>query len=172
MDEIVKIPNERIGVVIGPSGSVKEKIMKETKTNIEIDSHQGEVFISGEGEDFFKARDTIKAIARGFSPKRAYNLLKKDFLLHIIDIPEIVGRNSSNQKAKRGRVIGKEGRARKEIEKRTNSLISVYGKTIAIISSPNDLEKAIEAVTMLLKGSKHETMESFLNNNLKNRFEL
>lgn len=172
MEEILKVPKERIGALIGPSGSVKSKIIKETKTQIEIDSHEGEVIITGEGELFFKARDVVKAIARGFSPKRAFTLLKKDYLLYIIDIPEIVGQNSSNQKAKKGRVIGKGGSARLEIEKTTNSLISVYGKTVAIIASPLDLEKAIDAVTMLLEGAKHETMESFLNNKSKNRFEI
>lgn len=172
MEEIIKIPHERIGALIGPNGSVKKKIMKETKTEIEIDSHEGDIIINGEGEDFFKATSIVKAIGRGFSPQRAFDLLKGDNLLHIINLPEIVGGSSSTQEAKRGRVIGKKGIARKEIEKKTNSLISVYGKTIAIISSPADIESAINAVTMLLKGAQHETVEHFLENKEKTRFEL
>ncbi len=172
MEEIIKVPTKRIGALIGPSGITKSKIMRLTKTKIEVDSHEGDVIITGEGEEFFKARDVIKAIARGFSPERAFTLLKDDYLLYVINIPDIVGNNNSKQKAKKGRVIGRDGAARIEIEKRTNSLISVYGKTISIISSPSNLESAINAVTMLLDGAKHETVENFLNYKEKTRFEL
>jgi len=172
MEELVKIPDERIGAVIGPSGSVKKKIEKQTKAKLEIDSSNGEVLVSGEGEDFFKAVDTVKAIARGFSPQRAYTLFKDDYLLKIIDITEFSGKNSSNQKAKRGRVIGREGIARMEIEKKTHCLLSVHGKTVAIIGLADEIQKATEAVEMLLSGAKHETMESFLEGRFKDRFEL
>ncbi len=172
MEEIIKVPEERIGVMIGPKGAIKKKISKQTKTIIDIDSDLGEVLIQGEGEDFFKATDIVKAIARGFSPERAFNLLKKDYLLKIIDIVNYSGKNSSNQKAKRGRVIGRKGFARIEIEKKTGALISVYGKTVAIIAKPDDLDAATEAVRMLLGGAKHETMEYFLDNKDKEIFKL
>jgi ribosomal RNA assembly protein len=144
MDEIVRIPHDRIGALIGPKGNVKKKIIQETKTS--------------------------KAIGRGFSPQRAFTLLKKDYLLHIINLPDVIGDNSSNQEAKRGRVIGRKGTIRQEIEKKTNSFISVYGKTISIIALPNDMESAINATTMLLEGAQHETMEHFLENKEKTRF--
>ena len=41
------------------------------------------------------ALDVIKAIARGFSPERAFNLFKDDTLLKIIDITDYAGKNSS-----------------------------------------------------------------------------
>jgi ribosomal RNA assembly protein len=172
MEETVKIPEDRIGAVIGPGGTVKKKIEKLTKASIEIDSGSGEVILNGEGEGFFKAVDTVKAIARGFSPQRAYNLLKDDYLLKIVDITEYSGKNSSTQKAKRGRVIGREGLARMEIEKKTHCMLSVQGKTVAIIGLPDEIQKAVEAVEMLLEGAKHETMESFLEGRFKDRFEL
>jgi ribosomal RNA assembly protein len=172
MEEDIKIPENRVAILIGPNGSVKKKIQKETKAEITVDSGTGDVKIEGEGEDFFKARDIVKAIGRGFSPKRAYSLLKENYLLHILEIPDFVGGNASAQKAKRGRVIGRDGLARKEIEKKTSSLISVQGKTVSIIAHANDLERAIEAVQMLLEGSTHEAMENYLENKGKSRFEL
>ena len=172
MEEDVKIPEERIAVLIGPNGSVKRKIAKETKAKIIVDSHTGEVLLEGEGEDFFKAVDIVKAIGRGFSPERAFTLLKENYLLKIIDIPEFAGKNRSAQEAKRGRVIGRRGEARKEIEKKTNSLISVHGKSVAIIATPNTLKQAIEAVKILLQGSSHDAMEYYLENRGKTRFEL
>ncbi|MCX6803135.1 MAG: KH domain-containing protein [Candidatus Diapherotrites archaeon] len=172
MEEIIKIPEERVGVLIGPKGSVKRKIQAKTKTKLEVDSPSGEVIVSGEGESYFKAHDIVKAIGRGFSPERAFTLLKDDYLLKVVDIAEFAGKNPSNQKAKKGRVIGKEGFARIEIEKKTHCLVSVYGKTIAIIGLADEIESAISAVEMLLEGAKHETMEHFLHGGRRERFEL
>jgi ribosomal RNA assembly protein len=172
MEEIVRIPEERIGVLIGPGGSVKKKIEKMTKATIEVNSEDGEVIVNGEGEKYFQAIDVIKAIARGFSPERAYTLFKEDYLLKIIDITEFTGKNSSNQKAKRGRVIGRDGLARLEIEKKSHCLISVHGKTVAIIGLAGEIQTAVAAVEMLLTGAKHETMENFLEGGRRERFQL
>ncbi|MEI7960840.1 MAG: KH domain-containing protein [archaeon] len=172
MEELIRIPEERVGVLIGPKGSVKKKIKLKTKIEIEVDSGSGEVTIIGEGENFFKAQDIVKAIGRGFSPERAFTLLKDDYLLKIIDITEYVGKNQSNQKAKRGRIIGREGTARLDIEKKTHCLISVHGKTVAIIGLAGEIDAAVSAVEMLLEGAKHETMEHFLFGGRKERFEL
>lgn len=172
MEEIVKIPDERIGVIIGPGGATKKKIEAKTKIKLIVDSGNGEVIVEGEGEKFFVAHDIVKAIARGFSPERAFTLLKDDYLLKIIDITEFTGKNHSTQKAKRGRVIGREGLARLEIEKKSHCLISVHGKTVAIIGLAGEIQSAVEAVQMLLMGAKHETMENFLNGGRRDRFEL
>ena len=172
MEEIVRIPEDRVGVLIGPDGAVKKKIMKATKAHIEVNSADGEVVVTGETENYFKAIDIVKAIARGFSPERAFTLLKDDYLLKIVDITEFTGKNSSTQRAKRGRVIGREGLARKEIEKKTHCLISVQGKTVAVIGLAGEISDAVEAVQMLLMGAKHETMEFFLDGGKRERFEL
>ncbi len=172
MEEEVKLPEERIGVLIGPKGNTRKTIAKKTRTIIEVDSTTGDVSVFGEGEDFFKAIDIVKAIGRGFSPENALKLLEKDFLLKIINISEFTGKNASAQIAKKGRIIGKKGLARKRIEEETSSLISVYGKTVSIIASINDIDSAQEAVELLLKGATHETVESKLKNMGKTRFDL
>ena len=172
MEEIIKIPDERLGALIGPEGTVRNKIAIQTRTKIRIDSASGEVEVEGEGEGYVKAVNLVHAIARGFSPERAYTLLKDDYTLKIIEVVEFIGKNESNLKAKRGRVIGREGLARKNIEKKTKSLISVYGKTIAIIAKLEDREVAIEAVELLLKGAKHETMEQRIDERAHDRFKL
>jgi len=172
MEELIRIPEDRVGVLIGPKGSVKRKIESKTKTKLEIDSGEGEVLVEGEGEGYFKAHDIVKAIGRGFSPEKAFTLLKDDYLLKVIDITDYTGKNTSNQKAKRGRVIGRHGLARLEIEKKTHCLVSVHGKTVAIIGLANEIETAINAVQMLLEGAKHETVEHILFGSRKERFEL
>ncbi|MEK6958826.1 MAG: KH domain-containing protein [archaeon] len=172
MEEIVKIPDERIGILIGPKGTVKKFIEKKTKVTLHIESSSGDVLVSGSGESFFKAAGIVKAIGRGFSPERAYKLLENDYLLKIIEITNYSGKNHSKQEIKRGRIIGRKGLIRKEIEKKTHSLVSVYGKTVAIIARIEDLQYAIEAVEMLLEGAEHTTMEQHLNEFGKERFRL
>ena len=44
----LKIPKDRVAVLIGKKGEIKKKLEKETKTNIEVDSKEGDVFLSGE----------------------------------------------------------------------------------------------------------------------------
>jgi ribosomal RNA assembly protein len=172
MEEIIRIPHDRIGVLIGSKGEIKKTILQKTQTTIEIDSASGEVTITGDGENFFKATDIVKAIGRGFSPERAFALLKDDYLLRIIEIPELVGKNASKQKARRGRVIGKGGLARTQIEKKTHSLISVQGKTVAIIARDTDIELAEGAVEILLEGARHEAATKFIDRAQRERFEL
>ena len=68
------MPNERIGVAIGPSGEVKQEIERRTGTKLTLDSETGEVRIEP-GEDplgALMAREVLHAIARGFSSERAF----------------------------------------------------------------------------------------------------
>ena len=177
MDEFVRIPEERIGVLIGPKGAVKREIEKKTATRIEIDSESGEVELTSKSQDalkFYKAVDIVKAIARGFSPKHALSLLKEGFILEIIKISEYAGKSEKAISAKRARVIGKQGSAREEIERDTGCFISVYGKTIAIIGYAEKIENAKKAVEMLMEGAKHSTAFGFLKKDKKkvDKFEL
>ena len=71
----LKIPKERIGVLIGHNGETKKMIEEMAKLPIEIDSNEGEIII-----DEHKAKDpilrlqiedVIRAIGRGFSAEHA-----------------------------------------------------------------------------------------------------
>ncbi len=162
----VKIPKDRIGVLIGSGGSVKETIEERLKVNLEINSKTGDVKITAvEKEDpsyLFKAKDLITAIGRGFSPENAYRLLDDENILEIIDLRDIFGRSQSDIVRVKGRIIGKEGKARRIIEEMSGALLSIYGHTVAIIGSIEQVEMAREAVRMLIKGSQHSTVYKFL----------
>ena len=68
----LKIPKERVAVLIGKEGSVKEDIESSTKTKIKVDSKEGDVFISGEdGLGMYNAKEVIIAVGRGFNPETA-----------------------------------------------------------------------------------------------------
>lgn len=161
-----RIPEDRIGVLIGPGGRTKRDIRARTQTEIDIDAQEGEVRISGPDTDpirAIKARDIVIAIGRGFSPERAMRLLKENAYLGVLDIKFTTGkREKAALRRIRARAIGTHGRARSRIEELSGCSMSVYGSTVALIGEEEQLERATRAVELLLKGSEHATVFHFL----------
>jgi len=163
-EEYLVVPKERIAVIIGPKGETKKHIENKTKTKIKINSKSGEVEVEARGNavSLYIASNIIRAIGRGFSPEHALYLLGESHVLEIIDLTEILGKSEKALQTKRGRIIGKKGKIREEIEKKTQTFISVYGKTVGIIGEMEKVQKAKEAIEMLLNGATHDTVKRFL----------
>ena len=164
MTQFIKVPKERIAVIIGPGGCTKKKIEEISKVELEINSDDGRVEIKSEEEPILalKAAEVIKAIARGFSPEKAFELFYEDFLmLDIIDLSEAA--NTPKELARlKGRIIGREGKTREIAEKLINVKMSVYGKTVSVIGFPEQTTIIRTAVDMLINGVNHGTVYSFL----------
>jgi ribosomal RNA assembly protein len=159
----LRIPRDRIGVLIGKEGDIKKDIALATKTAISVDSSEGEVVITAkDGLRLYEAREVIRAISRGFNPETALLLLKTDYALDIISMVDYAGKSKNNMLRIKGRVIGSEGKAKREVERLTNCSISVYGKTVAIIGEVADVASARRAVENLLEGATHATVYRFL----------
>ncbi len=163
MQQETRITQERIGVLIGKKGQTKREIEEKTHTQIEVDSDEGLVTIEGEDADgFIQAVEMVKAIARGFSPERAAILLEDpDLYLEIIELSEYAGNDAKIERI-RGRIIGRDGKSRSQIQDMTATEISVYGKTVAIIGTLEQVKIAREAIEMLIKGVSHESVFAFL----------
>jgi len=165
----VKIPKDRIGALIGPEGKVKEAIEKQLNVGLIIDSQTGDVTITltPEAPDpsaLFRAQEVITAIGRGFSPDRAFRLLREeDTVLEVIDLREMFGSSAAELQRVKGRIIGQEGKTRRIIEELTEADVSVYGHTVAILANLDQMDIAREAIIMLLRGSQHSTVYRFLN---------
>ena len=158
----IKIPHDRVAVLIGKDGKTKRRIERETGCELDVESEEGEVIIQGEdGVKLFAAQHIVKAIARGFNPKHALKLQKHDYALEIIDLYDYHEKKNHHERMK-GRVIGKEGKSRRVIQDLADCHISVYGKTIAIIASAETAGIAKRAVEMLLEGANHSTVFTFL----------
>jgi len=163
MMQELKVAGNRIGVLIGKGGLVKKELEEKTGTVISIDSQEGIVRVEGEDAvPFLRAVEVIQAVNRGFSPERAFRLLDdEDLLLEVIDLSGLA--DSPRQMDRlRGRIIGRDGRAREQIEHMTHTQISVIGKTIALIGLPEQMKVARAAIDMLLEGSPHEAVFSYL----------
>ena len=165
--EYLKIPRERVGVVIGKNGITKDEIENLTKTEIIVDSEAGTVAISPteETEDplsVWKARYIVKAIGRGFNPEISVKLMGDETILEIINLPDYVGKSKKAILRQKARIIGKEGRTKDIITDMTGVDISIYGKTVAIIGDMEQIHIAKEAVEMILNGVRHKTVYAFL----------
>jgi ribosomal RNA assembly protein len=156
----LRIPDERVGVLIGREGEIKRRIEKKTGCRITVK----EDTISVEGDDaigFLKAQDVIKAVGYGFNPEIALKLLESDFI--ILDVIHLDYSSNALQRIK-GRIIGKGGKVRKLIEEMLGVNVSVYRKTVAIIGEIGNVNAAREAVEMIIDGAQHSTVQKFLEN--------
>jgi len=158
-EKILRIPNERIAILIGKSGSVKSKIEQLCCVTLDIDGESGEVFIKSscnvENIQPFKAMEIVTAIGRGFSPDNAMSLLKGENALHVMDLREFAGKSNANIERIKGRIIGEGGKARKNMENLTGTHISVYGKTVSIIGDTSKLRLVVDAISSISNGSIH-----------------
>lgn len=164
--ETIRVPTDRIGVIVGRNGKVRKRIEQLTNVKLDIDS-EGAVTISSssQSEDpvlAWKARDIVRAIARGFSPKNALSLVDEDMLLVVISLREAVGTSPNQLKRVSGRIIGENGRTRRVIEEVTETKITIYGRTVSIIGMNPGLDYARRAVDMLISGAPHSAVYSRL----------
>ncbi|HIH05254.1 TPA: RNA-processing protein [Candidatus Woesearchaeota archaeon] len=158
----LKIPRERVAVLIGKDGETKKAIEADTHTILKVDSREGDVFVSGEDAlGLYAAREVIIAVGRGFNPEIAMLLLKQDYVFEMINLTEYTRSKDAMLRLK-GRVIGKEGKSRRLIEELTEAYVSVYGKTIGIIGLAENSYAAKHAVESLLEGSPHSTVYKWL----------
>ncbi|MDQ3872480.1 MAG: KH domain-containing protein [Thermoproteota archaeon] len=163
----IKIPKERIGVLIGKGGRVKQQIEKRCRVLIEIDSDTGDAMImsnkSADHLEAFRALEAITAISRGFSPERAYRLFDdNELMFQQIDLRDYTGKSQNALGRIKGRVIGEGGKARRMIEELSGSSISVYGHTVCLIGNFREVKLATDAIAMLAKGSMHKTVYRML----------
>ncbi|HEV2316357.1 MAG TPA: KH domain-containing protein [Thermoplasmata archaeon] len=159
----LRIPDERLGVVIGGGGETKRAIESRTGTTIEIEEEEEAIRLvapdTGDPIGLMKARDVVQAIGRGFSPERAFRLLKDDTYLGVIDIKQATGKRTKDAIWRiRSRVIGAGGRARQRLEELSGCAVSVQGATVALIGDERQLERGTRAVQLLLRGSEHSTV--------------
>jgi ribosomal RNA assembly protein len=167
----LRIPKERVGVLIGPDGETKKTIEISTQVTLDIDSKEGEITIdhhkTKDPLNIFKAEDIIRAIGRGFSPEHALYLLKDDMVLFIFDIHNYVGKKPAHIKRLKSRIIGTGGKTKHTIEHLTGTTLCIYGHTIGIIADLEALEITKKAIDMILSGSKHASVYQYVEREMK-----
>jgi ribosomal RNA assembly protein len=149
------VPQNRIKVI--KDAKTRSQITK--SLNVKLSFQENSALIEGEGLELYQAKNIVKAIGRGFSPENAFRLLKEDEMIETIELNQI---NENKLKIIKSRLIGTNGKTWKMIENFSGCCLSIYGKTVSIIGNYEQLNIAREAIQMIIRGSKHSKVYSFL----------
>ena len=165
--DYLKISQNRIGALIGNYGDVKKSIEKATETILDIDSEDGTVYITPQENmsdplGVWNANHIVKAVARGFNPEVALKLVDDDIYLEVIKLPLYIGKSKNALSRYKGRIIGQNGKTREIIMDMAEVQMAIYGKTVSLIGEMDNIMIAKEAIEMILKGSRHKSVYSFL----------
>ncbi len=164
MIESQRIPKERVKVIFGQNGFIKKKIEKFLNCRLTL---LEENFVQIEGEDsldLWKARMVVEGIGRGFEFKEVSCLKNDEYMLRVIHLPEVLGKRESTLKRFKGRLIGTQGKIKKEIEEKTKTKIVISGKTVSIVGIGSGVHTAEHAIELILKGKKFGTLFRYLQN--------
>ena len=160
----VKIPQDRIGVLIGEGGETMREIESAAEVRLDIDSESGSVAVESVGDPVLglKGPEIVRAIGRGFAPEDALELVADEMMLFdVVDIAA-ASRNSNDMKRQKGRLIGEGGRTRELMAELSGASVVIYGSTLSMIGTPRQVDVARRAAEMLLDGAPHGAVYSFL----------
>jgi ribosomal RNA assembly protein len=164
----VRVPKERVGVLVGPEGKVKREIEEKLKVELKIESEEGgvEITLNEKADDpslIFRAKDVVTAIGRGFAPEQAFRLIRnEDTVFDFVDLRAVFGRSESDIRRVKSRIIGMNGKTRRTIEELTEADVVVYGHTVGLIGTFEQVDAARNAVQMIVEGSQHHSVYAYL----------
>lgn len=160
----LNIPQERVGVLIGKNGEIKRKIEEETKVKIQV-QQDGTIRVeydAGDPEAYFRVRRIADAISSGFSGEDALRLLDDKLVLKIIDLRDFAGDSPSRIKTIKGRIIGKDGKVWKKIERLSGAKLALHNYTVGIIGEEESCDIAFKTILKILKGAQFSTAFKYL----------
>ncbi len=163
--EYMRIPRDRIGVLVGPDGATRTRLEERSGCGLEVGSDGMVHVVVPEGGDQLKGlqlRSVVQAVGRGFHPEAAEALLSSEQYLEICDIRAASGRSKKRTAQLRGRVIGRHGKTRHLIEEQTGAEMVIRGHTVALLGELESVEAARVAVDMLLGGAEHASVYRYL----------
>ena len=146
------IPAKRAKLLEDPTlvGSICERL------GCEISLRNGnEVIIVGEPFDEYNAKNVMQAFARGFDIEATYKLLSDEYFFKSIDLKDIFSKKDRILGIK-ARIIGKEGRAKEYMQSISGADLVVYGDTVSMIGTVDELKVIGAAVDILIEGGTHK----------------
>ena len=133
----------------------------EKKLNVKITIKGKKVTISSSNElDEYEASIILEAINFGFSIQKALLIKEQEMLFRIINIKDFT--RKKNLREVRARIIGRQGKTRKTIERILNCHIVIKNNEIGIICETESIEELITAITNLIRGTKQSNTYRYL----------
>jgi len=139
---------------------IKAKKQLEKELNIKLTNRGKEVYIDGKPEDEYVAEKVIDALNLGFPLDAALLLKDEDYLFEVINIKDHTKRQDLARV--RGRIIGTDGKALRNLNNLTDCYFEIKDNNIGIIGHVDAIENAQQAIISLIKGSKHSNVYAYL----------
>lgn len=149
----VYIPKERIKKLKAEK-ELMSAVEKRTRCKIKIDD-EDIVEISGDAYGEFNAKSVLQAFGRGFEMETACKLCDDNYYFNSIDLEQIFGSEKRLQQVK-ARIIGEAGKTKRYIESVSMAKISVYGNTVSLIGTIEEITEAKAAIDTLIEGGTHK----------------
>ncbi len=139
---------------------ILDELKRRTKVKITLEEGGRVILEPTEGSssiDMMKAKEVLMALNYGFEPDVAFLLFNDDYVMEVIDVKDLLLDHHDTRELRRvlGRVIGKEGKAKKNIERIAHVYVSISEGTVAIIGEYENVEAAKEAIGELIEGKLH-----------------
>ncbi|MDE1851226.1 MAG: hypothetical protein KGH69_00870 [Candidatus Micrarchaeota archaeon] len=150
--EQILIPNKRVALL-------KEKELKSLAKRLECKlsiTEENKVSIEGEPYTEYNAKNVIQAFGRGFDLNTAFKLLNEDYFFEYINLRDSFRNREQLQRIK-ARIIGEEGKAKSYMESVSNASICVFGSTVSLIGTIDEINVAKAAIAVLINGGTHKT---------------
>ncbi len=139
----------------------KSKIAIEKAIDVKLNITPEKVEISGEdGLAEHIAVQIVEAIDFGFKTTAALNLKNEEFMFEKISIKDYV--RTSRLQTIKGRIIGKQGRAKEIISELTDCDIVIKDYYVGIIGRTHDVIAATNALKDLILGLPHAKVYAYL----------
>jgi len=164
------VPPERVEQL--KKSGVLDRLMDVTRTKIKVEEG-GRIIIepteSSSPLDLMNAKNVLQALAHGFDADTAFLLLREEYVMEVIDVKEALLDHHDEKALRRilGRVIGKKGRAKRNIEEIAGVKVSISDDKVAIIGEYDNVEAAKRAIGELMEGKMHSTVYKRLENAMR-----
>ncbi|MCL5008573.1 MAG: hypothetical protein M1156_01630 [Candidatus Marsarchaeota archaeon] len=148
--EHILIPQKRAVIL----QRIKAKVAEALVCSIEV-KDDNEVVIEGDSYAEYNAKNVIQAFGRGFPMSTAYRLLDENYFFKYINLKDVL-RNDDQIKRIKARIIGRNGKTKEYIRDVSGVDISIYGNTVGIIGTNEQIDTAIGALRVLIEGGTHK----------------
>jgi len=153
---------------------LEDEFIKEIEKKLNVKIVRSQEILSIEGDDYLnllKAKKIFEALNLGFEKEVCKKLLREDYDLEIIRVKDfLINKNNRDRlRELKGRVIGKRGSFKRNIQNITKTHVVIHNNVIGIIGDYENLPLAKKAIEMILSGKKHSTVYKFLYGALKRK---
>ncbi|MDE1854797.1 MAG: hypothetical protein KGH57_00545 [Candidatus Micrarchaeota archaeon] len=148
----ILIPTKRAELLKGKE--LMERARRRLGCELEI-KNENELVINGEAFNEYNARVVMQAFARGFEFDTACKLLSDDRFFESVDMKQIF-KNEDQIKRIKARVIGTEGKTKNYIQSVSGADLAIYGDTVSMIGTVDEIKIAKAALEVLLEGGTHK----------------